>query len=893
MRSGRVVESLLGVLYTGLQYGLPSRFRVRHGAEMREVVLQRTNAASTRFETVRIWLLEIGDLFATAARLRLIEAAPAGPPKIPDQKGLPVLEQLRFDVRLAIRALSRNPGFCLVVVLTLAVGIGATTTIFSFVNAVLLEPLPYRDAHKLVLVWETDRLTGTQREPASVPDFRDFNERNTVLDGLAAFAVRAGNLTARDADPQQVSVAFTSHNFLDVMGLTPAAGRTFDATEDAPGGDLVVLVSQDFWNGRFNRDPEIIGREVILDDRRYEVIGILPEGLTFPETGIDLLAPLQSPADSQRSRHGIGLVGRLRSGVSVAAAQENFARIAADLEATYPENRARGAYIEPLTDALRGEARPALFVLLGSVLTVLLIACGNVAGLLLARGAARRQEVAVCSALGAGTGQIARRFLLEAVLLTAAGTIAGLLLAALGLRVVRSVVPAELLARFPVELNWPVLLFAVLISIVIALAFGLLPVRFVLGLDLLASLQSARGSSGGLRLRGRRLLVVGQVALAMVLLAGSALLLNSLWQLQAVDPGFRAGETLRVSFRLPTSRYPRDFSVFPRWEEVHEFNRQVLAKAVTLPGVRAAALSTTHPMESGWTNSFVIVGREAEARDQGELKTRLVTEDYLRAVGISVVQGRGFTAADGTDAPPVLLLNEAAVRRYFPEGSALGQQLAFWGTAREVVGIVADVRMHGLREATPPAMYVPLWQTPPTAGETLLLWTAGDPMALVGPVRETIWSIDPELPLYDVATMQETLSMGLARERLTAGLLLGFGATALLLSAIGLHGLLSYLVVLRRHEMGVRMALGASRDDVVRLVLGQGARLVLIGVLIGLPVSLLTARGLEALLFGVNPADPLSFLAAAVLLVAAILAAALLPARRAGRVDPSASLRAG
>ena len=801
-----------------------------------------------------------------------------------------MLDSLIRDARLAFRSLRRSPGFSLVTVLTLALAIGATTAIFSVVNAVLLTPLPFADPGSLVMVWENDRLTGTERESSSVPDYFDFRQRNRSFADLAAFSPGEMNLSREEGEPVRASAAAVTHNLTALLGVSPQLGRPILAEEDRPGGEAVALLSDGFWSRGFGRDPAVLGRTLRLDDEPYTVVGVLPAGVDFPDRDTDLWLPLKiEPTSAPRSRHWIDVVGRLRPGVTVEAAQSDMTAVAAALEEEYSENRARGAFVEPLAEVFHGEVRPALLVLFAAVGAVLLIACANVASLLLARGASRVRETAVRAALGARARHLIRRHLAESLILAAAAALFGAPLAAAGTRALLALAPAGVADLGEVGADPRVLAFTLALTASIALFFALVPTLQARRLDLEAALRE-RASTGGKALL-RRLLVVAQMAAALMLLVSAGLLLASLVELQRVDPGFRAAGVLRADFELPRSRYPRDFSVWPRWAEVHRFHRELLEKVEALPGVRSAAIATSHPLDSGFTNSFVIVGREDEYASQGELKTRLVTDRYFETAGVELLEGRLFTGREDTESHQVLLLNRAAVERYFPDGRAVGEEIRFWGITREVVGVVGNERMQGLGEETPPAMYVPLAQSPPVGGVTLMVRAEGDPLLLAGPVRDAVRALDPDLAVWNVATMDETVARSLAKERFTSLLLALFAAIAVALAAVGVHGVLSYLVSRRRREIGVRVALGASRFEVLRMVVSQGMGLAAAGLALGLAGAVAASRLLSGLLYGVSPLDPLTYALVTAALFAAALLACALPARRATRVDPASVLR--
>jgi putative ABC transport system permease protein len=826
-----------------------------------------------------------------------------------DARGVRWLDALGSDARRAARSMVAHPAYTAAVVLTLGLGIGANTAIFSVVNAVLLRPLPYDDPSRLVMLWENDRNSGTVREPASVPDLIDFAARNHVFTGMVGMQPRALNFTPRtsggSADAQLLSGAAVTDGFLHTLGITPLRGRGFLPAESAPGGAPVVLISERLWRSRFAGSPAIIGQRVVLEDSSYTVVGVLPDGLELPSmppgfttlrSGVDVWLPLAAtPTSSPRSRHDVVVIARLRAGATVAAAQREMAALAAQLEAEYPrDNDARGVFVEPLATSTVRDVRPALAVLLAAVGLVLLIACANVANLLLARTVSRRREVAVRLALGAGISRIAAQFFVESVLLSIFAAAVGVGIAALGLRALLALAPADLPRLAGVSLDSRVLAFTLAIAVVLALVFGLLPAFVARGLDVQRTLreEGGRGSSGArasARIRGA--LVVLEVALSVMLVIGAALMIRSVWSLRSVDPGFQPEQLLEGLYQLPPSRYPQDFANYPHWTRVLAFHRQLIERLESVPGVKSASVSASDPLHTGFTNSFVIVGRESEAESQPEIYVRSASPSYFATAGVGLLRGRMLTDGDDAAAPPVLLINEAGAKRFFPDSDPIGQHIQFWGAAREIVGVVADEKFAGLASDTPPAVYPPLWQVP-MASASLLVRTTSDPAAAVAAVRREIRKLDPGIALSDVGTMGEALSRSIGKERFTMLLLGSFAALALLLAVIGVHGVLSYAVEQRRHEVGIRMALGAQRGTVLAMVVRQGLSLSLLGIVLGVLGALAVTRLLGALLFGVAPTDFATFALVVVVITLVAALASLLPARAATAIDPASSLRA-
>lgn len=567
--------------------------------------------------------------------------------------------------------------------------------------------------------------------------------------------------------------------------------------------------------------------------------------------------------------------------------------IAAELEATYPVNAARGVNVEPLRAVVFDNVRPALLVLGGAVALVLLIACTNVTSLLLARSRARARETAVRTALGAGGGRLARQFLAENLLLAVLGSAAGLALAQIMLRVLLRLVPADVPRAAAIGINGRVLLLSVGIALATGGLFALVPLLHArrMAPERILRAEGGRGHSGSGGARFRSALVVGELALSVVLATSAVLLIRSFDQLSSVDPGFAARGVLKAEYQLPEARYPRDYAVWPRWVAIQSFNARVLERVSTLPGVEAAAIAEAHPLDPAFTNSFFVVGREAEAADWPEIRIRKVTPGYFDAVDVPILRGRGITDADGPDDEPVVVINAAAAERFFAGREPIGAQVSFWGTPRTIVGVVGNERLHGLAEATPPALYAPLDQVPSPTG-VLLVRTTGDPMALAGAVRAAVREQDPALALYGVEPLEETVAASIARERFTTLLLTMFAALAMVLSAIGVYGLLAFVVAQRKAELGIRLALGARPRALVGLVIGHAARLAFVGVALGIAGALAGGQLLRGLLYGVAATDARSLAIGAVAMLAVALLASLAPARRAVTGDPVQALRA-
>lgn len=804
------------------------------------------------------------------------------------------LGSVRNDFVFAFRQLARNPGFTAVVVITLGLAIGANSAIFSVVDGVLLRPLPYPNADRLLLVWEGDRFSNTTREDASVPDWYDLREQNHSFTSVGAFEEEPLTFTENGAEPVRLTAGTVSRDVAGILGISPLLGRGFTEAEDQPGGARTAMLGEHLWRSRFGADPAVLGSVIHLDDEPYTVVGVLPASVDFPTEHTDLWVPLRKgPTSNPRDNHIVKLIGRLRPDATTESAQADVGAIGQRLETTYATaNRGRGMSVEPLSDALFAPVRPALLVLLGAVALVLLVACANVANLLLARATVRQREVAVRAALGAGTGRLARQFFIESLLLTIAAAGLGLLVATLGLKLLLAAAPADIPRVSEVGINGTVLGFTLGIAVIVSLGFGLVPTFAALSLNLQRVLRaSGRSASPGRHHRRLRdALVVAELALAVVLVVGAGLLVRSFWTLSQVNPGFNAENVMHASLQLPPARYPQSYENFPHWTEVANFYDRVTQSVGTIPGVGSVAFASAGPLEPGFTNSFVIEGREAESvKGQAEISTRLVSPRYFATVGVPLLRGRLLSDRDNADAPMVAVINAEAAKRYLGGEDPIGHRIRFWGTWREIVGVVGNERFHGLTEDAPGAVYTPLQQTP-TPSVTLLVRTSGDPAQLVEAVRRAIWGVDGNIALFDVGTMRAALAESVARQRFTMLLLGVFAAAATVLALLGVYGVLSYTVAQRSGEMGIRMALGARRGEIVGLILRRGAALAVVGLVLGLAAALAGTRVLAHLLFGIGAMDPVTYVVASVAIVAVALAASYLPARRAAGIEPAVVL---
>ncbi len=827
--------------------------------------------------------------------------------EVREARGIGWIDDLRRDLSHAARQLYRSPGFSVVAVLTLALGIGASTAVFSVLDGVLLRPAPVPEAERLVVVWETDRRSGTSREPGAWPDFLDLSRETRTLEAVAALRGAVVNLTGR-AEPVRLAGVGVTSGYFDMLGVGPIVGRTFRPEEAVAGGPRVAVMSETLWRTRFQADPTVVGQTISLDGAPHQVVGVLPDAADFGldqiharaayhagyshDGAIDLWLPLQpSGLETSRDTHPFLMIGRLADRGSVGAAQAELAAIASRLEAQFRSNIDRGIMVEPLEEVVFGSTRPMLWLLTAAVGLVLLVACVNVANLLLARGAVRAREVALRTALGAARARLGRQFVAEALLLAMLGALGGVALAYGGLAALVALAPGDIPRLGEVGIDGRVLLVTLVVALAVGVGFGLVPTLQAAGTDLTGLIRSeSRGATAGRsRRHGRDLLVVAELALSVMLVIGAALLVRSFQTVLSVDPGFRAHGILKAQYQLPPSRYPRDFARFPDWTEIRAFHTGVLDRVTRIPGVEAAAIAAAHPLDAGFTNSFVVVGREAEARDWPEITVRSVSAEYFATLGVVVRRGRGFEATDQGRAPAVAVINEAAAARFFKDREPLGQEIAFWGMRRRIVGVVGNERVRGLTEAAPPAVYVAITQMPPPDG--VLLVRTDAPAELAAAVRSAVSAGDPELSVYGVEPLAKTLSDSVAQRRFAMLVLGAFAVIGLALALIGVYGVVSYTTSLRVREFGIRSALGAGRGEVVSLVVRDGARLAAVGIGVGLLGALAGSRLLTSLLYDVSPADPLTYLLVPGAVLVAAGVATWVPAWRAGRVSPIEALR--
>ena len=808
-------------------------------------------------------------------------------------RGGGIMETLWQDLRYGVRVLIKNPGFAAVAVLSLALGIGANTAIFSLVDAVLLRPLPFHEPDRLVMVWEDASRVGFPRGYPAPANYADWKAQNQVFEDMAALSGRSFNLTG-DGEAEKIDAQAVTTNFFPLLGVKPVAGRAFLLEEDRPEEDKVALVSFGLWRRRFGGDPGLVGKEILLDGQKFNVVGVMPEGFQFLGRDVDLWVPLRFGQRelANRSDHFLTVFARLKRGVSVAQANADIVAITQRIARDYPREAANlQAYVLPLREQLAGAVSRALIVLLVAVGCVLAVACANIANLLLSRAAARRREIAIRTALGAGRPRIVRQLLTESLLLAGLGGLCGLLLAHWSLAFLKMLVPEGMAAITSVKIDAQVLGYTLLVSLAAGVIFGLVPARQATKLDLNEVLKQGGGRAGIGGHRGlRSALVVTEVALALVLLIGAGLMIRTIIRLQGLDPGFRPENVLVMGTVLPRQKYVE----LPKRSA---FYQQVLERVKTLPGVVGAACTTSVPLVlRGGTNGFAIEGKPPAAGS--DANHRQISPDYFRVMGIPLRAGRYFDEHDGTDSLPVAIINETMASKFWPNENALGKRFKVSGPKPDrpwltIVGVVGDVRQMGLDVPVKAEMYFPyrqmdvFWAAP----SQLAIRTAGDPMNVVAAVRREVWAVDKDQPISNVRTMEEILDGEVAPRRLQMSLLAGFAALALLLASIGIYGVLSYAVTQRTHEIGIRMALGARRRDVLRMVVGDGMRLALWGVGIGLAAALALTRMMASLLYGVTATDPSTFALVPVLLLFVALIASYIPARRATKVDPQVALR--
>jgi putative ABC transport system permease protein len=814
-------------------------------------------------------------------------------------RGLPVLETLANDLRFGLRQLVKSPSFALTAILTLALGIGATTAIFSVVKAVLLAPLPYKDPGRIVAVWTANPVRGGQPLSSTAGDFAIWKQRNDVFEDLAPSYDDEKTLTGQGA-PEFLLGYAVSASYLRILGVAPQLGRLYTDEEDSPNGPKVALLSDRLWRTTFHSDPSIVDKAITLDGVAFTVLGVMPRGFDYP-SNVEIWTPsaMAASAYSDFNNPYVRILGRLRPGITLAQAQKTLNDVEAQVAAAHPQtDSGNRVALVPLREQLDGDVRKPLLILMGAVGLVLLIACANTAGLALARIAERQKEIAVRLALGATRRRLLAQFLTESLLLALIGGTSGVLLALAGNRLLLSLFPNEVanlnipkVTEIPMDRG--VLLFALAITLLTAFLFGIVPVLRAMRTEAGAAMKdSARGSTTSRRSnRSRSAVVVSEVALALMLLTGAGLVVASFQKVINADLGFQPNHVLSLQAFLPPDRYPETNSAKRR-----QFVEEVEKRLSALPGVRSAGTINFLPLSGFWgTSSFLLRGQALPKNGQApEADNRIVTPGYLQTMDIPLLRGRAFTNADRSDAVQVAMINRTMARQFFAGKDPIGQELNLGSADKpdwwQIVGVTGDVKAFGQDQPTHADIYRPFDQLPfPLVAFTLR--TNTDPASMVKSAEQAMWSVDPNLPVLKAIPMDLLASQTLAVRRASSALISAFAVLALVLACIGIYGVMAYAVTQRRQEIGVRMALGARRGDVLRLMMGLGLRLTLSGVVIGLAGAFVLTRLMTSLLFEVNAMNPLIFSIAAMVLIAVAMAACYLPSRRAASIEPMRALR--
>ena len=804
--------------------------------------------------------------------------------------------QLSEDFRYALRSLRKTPGFAATAVLAMAVGIGANVAIFSLVDRLLLRPLPLKDPDRLAAVWEDASFIGFAHNTPAPANFVDWKQRNHVFTDMAALQGEIFAITG-DGQPEEVEGNPITYNLLPLLGIAPILGRNILPEEDRPGAQKVALISYRLWQQRYGGRRDVIGREILLDNVKHRIIGVMPRGFAIPDRSDIWVAAAFSPAAlAQRNNHFLQVYARLKPGIAFADAQREMSGIARQLEREHPDSNERlGAVVVPIKSEYLDNLDLALWVLAGGVGCVLLISCANVAGLLLARGAGRQREMAIRTALGARRKHLVRQNLAESLVIALSGGAAGVLLAWWSIPLLTRLVPKVLSGWAAPRMDLRLLAFALAVSAFSAILFGILPALTATGVDVSGALQAGGRAGIGGRIGLRRALVTGEVALAVVLSVGAGLMVKTVWSLTHVPLGFRPENVLTMRTSLPMSAQ----SPYRQFEARNAFYRDVLDRVEKIPGVLSAGYTTFLPLTNrGGTRGFSIEGRPARPGEVIDANSRVISRDYVQTMGMRLVAGRLFTEFDGPDAPPVAIVNQATVRQYWHGNSPLGSRVRFGGRDAPwltIVGVVGDVRQMGLNIAGRAEMYVPYTQRPGNEGffapRDLAVRVKGNPIQYADAVRQAVWSVDRNQPIADVQPMQRLVDSDLSSQGTQLWLLGTFAGLALLLAAIGLYGLLAHVVAQRTRDIGVRMALGARQGQVLAAVVRQGLGMVAIGIAIGAVCAYGLVGLMRTLLYGVQPADPATFAAVALSLLIAGALACSLPARRAARIDPMQALR--
>ncbi len=866
------------------------RHREREMAEELESHLQmhiedNLRSGMTHAEARRQALIKLGGLEQVKEECR-------------DTWSVRMISELGQDIRYGLRQLRRNPGFTAVAVLTLALGIGANLVIFSVVRGVLLRPLPYHDPSNLVEVYTSNPSRGTTEGPFSPQDLQDFRAQTKSFLSISGYWYAPGmslSTLLGEGEPTLIETASVDSNFLTTLGVAPALGRGFTPEENIPGKDNVVILSDSLWRQRFGGDPSIVGKPIRVGGGELAVVGVMGPQFRFPSPDIGFWVPLSRVTDGdiphRRGVRWINVLGRLMPGLTSAQAENETTLILTRLARQYPatnEGWDKGI-VENLRASIVGQVRPVLLALLGAVGLVLLTACVNLANMTLARSAARRREFAVRSAMGAGRSRLFRHSVIESILLAAIGGAVAFATAPWISSGLLALAGSAIPRAMEIRLDWAVVLFGAVLTLLTGLAIGSLPALKLAhtGVAELLKAAGARASAEPARQRGRNKLVVAEVSLACLLLAASGLVLKSLWKLATTDPGFDARHVLTVQLAIPVYKYHNA-------QLIESYRDELIRRVAAIPGVEAVGAGKTMPLAGGGEPfQFTIrnSGRGGKVDVVPKGGVYIVTPGYFRTLRIPIVAGRLFDERDFQEHKQVSLINRGFAREYWPGENPVGQYLYLSPTARvEVVGVVGDVHNEGLRTQPLPAVYAPMNFVSRTKLD-LFIRTGGNPLAWAGTVRHIINEVEPEQPIQQIAPLEQVVHDNVAQPRFFAVIMGFFGLVALLLAAIGVFAVLSYSVRQRTHEIGIRMALGAEKHDVLKMILGQGLKLALIGVAIGIAGALALTRFLSSLLYGVTPTDPVTFIAVSLILIAVALVACYIPARRAAKVDPMVALR--
>ena len=809
-----------------------------------------------------------------------------------DARGVRLIENVLEDARYSFRLLTKSPAFTVVVLLTLALGIGANTAIFSFSNAILLRPLPYPQSERLVVLDETALKRGINSMSVSYPNYLDWKQQNTVFEGIGVYYGTNRFALSGNGQPEELRGSYISHGLLEILRAAPLLGRTFTEAEDTPDQENVVILGYDLWQRRFAGQQNILGQKILLNNFPRTVVGVMPAGFKFPEVS-ELWAPLALTTKTfTRTDHGLSSIARLKDGVTREQAQAEMNVISARVEQENPvTNEGLGVSVTSLHQNLSGDYRQALLILLGVVGCVLLVACVNVANLMLARASARQKEVALRSALGASRWRVIQQLLVESLILAVTGGVLGLLLSLWALRVLLQSIPIKLPFWMNFGLDFRVLGFTAAVTILTGLIFGVVPALQSSRVDLNDALkEGGRGSLTAVRGRSRSLLVVTEIALSLMLLVGAGLMIRSFLRLRSVNIGLNPNGVMTAAVILPRMKYPEG-------PQRAAFFKQLVERISALPGVEAAGATATLPLSGGgWGRSLTVEGFPVLSVGQAPMiQHTVVTPGYFRTMGIPLLYGRDFNTADAPGAPPVTIIDERLAKKYWPNEIPLGKRIRFgppednepWHT---IIGVVNTVRHQRMQEDTRESVYLPHLQIP-VNGMSLVTRTTSDPVTLAPAIRSNVAQLDPDIPINEVAPMDKVIAESIWQPRLYATLFAVFAGGALILAVIGIYGVMAYLVVTRTHEIGVRMALGATARDVFKFIVGRGMKLTAIGVVLGIGGAYGLTRLMRGLLFNTSTTDPLVFVLISLLLTLVAFLACYIPARRATKVDPLVALR--